>query len=194
MEDEWRGYAVLVSLATREEAEVMASALRADGIDAFASLNNHQGMTWLYTLALGGEVGFANGYGRTSRLPFFQNYYIGGIGSVRGYDNGSLGPLDSNGDALGGTRKLSFSAELLFPFPGMKDNRSLRSSVFFDGGTLWDDKDKSVTASNGARYSTGLALSWLSPVGPMKFSYAFPIGSKETDKLQRFQFTLGQVF
>lgn len=54
MEDEWRGYAVLVSLATREEAEVMASALRADGIDAFASLNNHQGMTWLYTLALGG--------------------------------------------------------------------------------------------------------------------------------------------
>ncbi|MNT52118.1 Outer membrane protein assembly factor BamA precursor [compost metagenome] len=113
---------------------------------------------------------------------------------MRGYDNGSLGPLDSNGDALGGTRKLSFSAELLFPFPGMKDNRSLRSSVFFDGGTLWDDKDTSVTASSGARYSTGLALSWLSPVGPMKFSYAFPIGSKETDKLQRFQFTLGQVF
>ncbi|GHD76685.1 outer membrane protein assembly factor BamA [Vogesella fluminis] len=147
-----------------------------------------------YTLALGGEIGFANGYGRTSRLPFFQNYYIGGIGSVRGYDNGSLGPQDSSGDALGGTRKLSFSAELLFPFPGMKDNRSLRSSVFFDGGTLWDDKDKSVTASNGARYSTGLALSWLSPVGPMKFSYAFPIGSKETDKLRRFQFTLGQVF
>lgn len=147
------------------------------------------------TFALGGELGMANGYGRTNRLPFFQNYYMGGIGSVRGYQNGSLGPRDSNGDVLGGTRKASFSAELLFPLPGMKDNRSLRSSVFFDGGTLWDDKDKSVTATSGMRYSSGLALAWLSPVGPMKFSYAFPIGNKkETDKLQRFQFTLGQVF
>ena len=147
-----------------------------------------------YTFALGGEVGFADGYGSTKRLPFFQNYYMGGIGSVRGYDNGSMGPRDANKDALGGTRKLSFSAELLFPLPGMKDNRSLRTSVFFDGGTLWDNQDKSVTASSGVRYSTGVALAWLSPVGPMKFSYAMPLRSKDTDKLQRFQFTLGQVF
>lgn len=61
MADEWRGYAVLVSLYTREEAEVMASALRADGIDAFASPTNHQGMTWLYLLALGGVRVFVPG-------------------------------------------------------------------------------------------------------------------------------------
>lgn len=147
-----------------------------------------------YTFALSGEVGFANGYGRTSRLPFFQNFYLGGIGSVRGYENGSLGPHDANGDSLGGTRKAAFSAEVLFPFPGMKNNRSLRTSVFFDGGSLWDPNDTSVTATGGLRYSTGLAFAWLSPIGPMKFSYALPIGAKETDQKKRFQFTLGTVF
>lgn len=147
-----------------------------------------------FTFALGGEVGMANGYGKTSRVPFFQNYYMGGTGSVRGYDSASLGPKDSSGDALGGTRKASFSAEMLFPFPGMRDNRSLRGSVFFDGGSVWDNNDKSVSATGALRYSTGVAVAWVSPVGPMKFSYALPIGSKEGDKLQRFQFTLGQVF
>jgi outer membrane protein insertion porin family len=147
-----------------------------------------------YTLALGGEVGFANGYGRTSRLPFFQNYYLGGLGSVRGYENGSMGPRDTNGDSLGGTRKITSTAELLFPFPGMRDNRSLRTSLFVDAGTLWDPNEKSVTLSSGLRYSSGLALTWLSPIGPLKFSYAIPLKKQSGDKMQRFQFTIGQVF
>ncbi|MEQ6290451.1 outer membrane protein assembly factor BamA [Vogesella sp. GCM10023246] len=147
-----------------------------------------------FTFALSGDVGFANSYGQTKRLPFFQNFYVGGIGSVRGYDSGSLGLRDSDGDALGGTRKMSGSAELLFPFPGMRDNRSLRASVFFDAGTVWDDKDTSVTATDALRYSTGVGLAWLSPIGPMKFSYAFPLGKKEGDDVQRFQFLLGQTF
>ncbi len=147
-----------------------------------------------YTLAVSGDIGFVNGYGRTSRVPFFQNYYLGGLGSVRGYENGSMGPLDTNGDALGGTRKATTSAELLFPFPGMRDNRSLRTSLFFDAGTLWDPKDASVTASSGLRYSAGMALTWVSPIGPLKFSYGVPLKKKSGDQLQRFQFTIGQVF
>ena len=147
-----------------------------------------------FTLAASGEVGFANGYGKTKRMPFFQNYYLGGLGSVRGYENGSMGPLDTNGDALGGTRKVTSSLELLFPFPGMRDNRSLRTSLFLDAGTLWDPKETSVSASDGLRYSSGLALTWLSPIGPLKFSYAIPLKKQSGDQLQRFQFTIGQVF
>ncbi|WP_231895222.1 outer membrane protein assembly factor BamA [Vogesella sp. LIG4] len=146
------------------------------------------------TFALSGDVGFVNSYGKTKRVPFFQNFYEGGIGSVRGYDSGSLGPRDTDGDPLGGTRKISGSAELLFPFPGMRDNRSLRTSIFFDAGTVWDDKVKSVSAADAMRYSSGVALAWLSPIGPMKFSFAYPLGKKEGDKLQRFQFVLGQTF
>ncbi|MBV8046525.1 MAG: BamA/TamA family outer membrane protein, partial [Paludibacterium sp.] len=124
----------------------------------------------------------------------FDNYYVGGIGSVRGFDNGSLGPQDNNGYALGGTRKAVASTELLFPFPGMRDNKSVRMSVFADAGTVWGDDSVPTSASQAFRYSTGLALTWLSPVGPMKFSYAMPMHKKEGDKIQRLQFQLGTVF
>ncbi|AXK40086.1 outer membrane protein assembly factor BamA [Crenobacter cavernae] len=147
-----------------------------------------------FTLMLNGEVGYADGYGKTSRLPFFQNFYLGGIGSVRGYDTGSIGPKASNGDYLGGTRKIVANAELLFPFPGMKDNKSVRTSLFFDAGSLWDDKESGSSVSDALRYSAGAAVTWLSPVGPMKFSYARPIRKKEGDKAQSFQFQLGTVF
>ncbi|RXZ42081.1 outer membrane protein assembly factor BamA [Crenobacter cavernae] len=147
-----------------------------------------------FTLMLNGEVGYADGYGKTPRLPFFQNFYLGGIGSVRGYDTGSIGPKDSNGDYLGGTRKIVANAELLFPFPGMKDNKSVRTSLFFDAGSLWDDKESGSSVSDALRYSAGAAVTWLSPVGPMKFSYARPIRKKEGDKAQSFQFQLGTVF
>jgi outer membrane protein insertion porin family len=147
-----------------------------------------------YTLMLNGEVGYASGYGKTSTLPFFQNFYLGGIGSVRGYDNNSLGPKDTNGDYMGGTRKAVANAEVLFPFPGMKDNKSVRASVFFDAGSVWDTTFSGSTPSSELRYSAGFAVTWLSPLGPMKFSYADPLRKKEGDKQQRFQFQLGTVF
>lgn len=148
-----------------------------------------------FTLMLNGEVGYANGYGRTSQLPFFQNFYLGGIGSVRGYDNGSLGAKDvTTGDYLGGTRKLVGNAELLFPFPGMSDNKSIRGSVFFDAGSLWDPRVAGDSPVSELRYAAGAAFTWLSPVGPMKFSFAQPLRKKEGDKIQRFQFQLGTVF
>lgn len=147
-----------------------------------------------YTLLLSGEVGAINGYGKTKNVPFFDNYYLGGIGSVRGFESGSMGPRDSNDYALGGTRKAILSTELLFPFPGLRDNKTIRMSLFADAGTLWDDKNNDSSMSNGFRYSAGLALTWLSPIGPMKFSFAAPMHTKSTDKLQRLQFQLGTVF
>lgn len=155
-------------------------------------------LTKRLVLALNGELGAVQSYGKTDSVPFFQNFYLGGIGSVRGYENASIGKKDENDDAYGATRRAIINAELLFPFPGMKDDKTLRASAFFDAGTLWGGDGSAATWRDNVRYSTGLALSWLSPMGPMKFSYAFPLKSEDSgenkDNLQRFQFSLGTTF
>ena len=162
------------------------------------------------TLMLGGGVGYANGYGKNDELPFFHNFYGGGLGSVRGYQSGSVGPksYDQYGsvDYLGGNKQANMNAELLFPMPGMKNNRTVRLSLFADAGSVWDGKRYNKydfehygkghhsTFKSELRYSGGLAFTWISPLGPMKFSYAVPMGKKDGDEVQRFQFQLGTVF
>ncbi|MFZ5502641.1 MAG: outer membrane protein assembly factor BamA [Pseudomonadota bacterium] len=143
------------------------------------------------TLFLNGELGYAGGYAG-KELPFFKNFYAGGPGSVRGYEFSSLGPRDSANGVLGGTRRVVGSAELLTPFPGASNDRALRLSGFVDAGAIYGPGD--LPGSEGLRYSTGLAFTWVSPVGPMKFSYGVPLNKQAVDKLQRFQFTLGSVF
>jgi outer membrane protein insertion porin family len=150
-----------------------------------------------YTLMFNSDFGFAQGYGGAP-VPFYKNYYAGGIGSVRGYKDNSIGPKSettfSDGSTstanLGGTRRAIGSVELLFPLPGVKEkDRSARLSAFFDAGALWGvNSDFSVS---DIRYSTGLALSWSSPIGPLKFSFGFPLHKKADDKTQRFQFVIG---
>jgi outer membrane protein insertion porin family len=143
-------------------------------------------------LLLDGEVGVAGGYSNKT-LPFFKNFYAGGIGSVRGYESNSLGPRDATGATLGGTGRVIGGAELLVPFPGMGKERSMRLSGFIDGGAIYGPGDP-VPDSSGLRYSTGAALTWVSPVGPLKFSYAKPLNAQPQDKLQQFQFSLGTIF
>lgn len=146
---------------------------------------------------LNGEVGYANGYGGKP-LPFFKSFFAGGNTSVRGFKSSSLGPKDIDGNALGGNRRLVGNVEVLFPIPGMKKDKSLRMSVFLDAGSVFGDGDiggqYSKMSFSDMRYSTGLAVSWQSPMGPMKFSIAAPLNSKATDKLERFQFILGSTF
>jgi outer membrane protein insertion porin family len=142
-------------------------------------------------LLLHAEVGVAGGYGG-KELPFFKNFYAGGPGSVRGYDANSLGPRDLTNSVLGGNRRVLEGAELLLPFPGTGNEKSVRLSGFIDGGAVYGPGD--LPGSAGMRYSTGVAITWISPVGPLKFSYALPINKQPEDKLQRFQFTLGTVF
>ena len=143
------------------------------------------------TLMLHGEAGVAGGYG-SKDLPFFKNFYAGGPGSVRGYDSNSLGPRDSTNAVLGGPRRVLAGAEVLAPFPGMGNEQSVRLSGFIDGGAIYGPGD--LPGSAGMRYSAGVALTWISPVGPLKFSYAVPINKQPQDKLQKFQFTLGSIF
>ena len=142
------------------------------------------------TLLLNGEAGVAGGYGGKP-MPFFKNFYAGGIGSVRGYDSYSLGPRDLNNQALGGTKRVVGNAELLMPVPGVKE-KSVRLSGFVDAGAVYGSGD--LPGSAGMRYSTGAAFTWVSPAGPIKFSYAVPLNKQQEDKLQKFQFSLGSMF
>jgi len=148
-------------------------------------------LTRVVTLALKGEVDYGHGLGGTA-YPVFKNFYGGGIGSVRGYLSSSLGIVDSVGDALGGASRLIGNAELQMPFPGGGPDRSLRWFTFLDGGQVYQEGQK-MRASE-LRYSTGLGVSWISPVGPLKLSYAKPLNAKPGDRLERFQFQMGTGF
>lgn len=144
---------------------------------------------WL-TFLVNAELGYAEGLD-DKPLPFFKNFYAGGVGSVRGFETASLGPRDLNGDSLGGNRRAIGNLEFLFPMPGIKD-KSVRLSTFVDAGYVWSAlQDPSV---DDIRASTGLAVSWDSPVGPLKFSFSYPFRTEEGDRLERFQFQLGRIF
>ncbi len=147
-------------------------------------------------LMLNGELGIGNGLNGKS-LPFYRSYYAGGVTSVRGYDVASLGPRQ-NDEAIGGTKRVVMNAELLFPMPGTGLDKSLRLGWFVDAGQVFgpkdDNGDYSKFALGDMRYSTGLAVAWSSPMGPLKFSVAQPLNDKEGDKTQRFQFTMGTTF
>ena len=144
-----------------------------------------------FVLMLNGEVGIGNGYGGKP-LPFFKNFYAGGPTSVRGYETGSLGPRDSNDESLGGNRRIVGNAELLFPFPGLRNDKSVRMSVFTDVGAIYGTGEK--LGSQGLRYSAGISVNWFSPIGPLKFSIAQPLSTKPGDKKEVFQFQLGSSF
>lgn len=154
------------------------------------------------TLMLNGEAGYGDGYTGRS-LPFFKNFFAGGNNSVRGYDLNSLGPRDeftsstnntginSRLFAIGSSKRVVGNIEVLFPVPFLKDDRSLRLSAFLDGGTTFNNFGD---LNNFMRYSTGIALTWVSPMGPLKVSLAEPLNDIPADNLQRFQFMFGQQF
>lgn len=198
--------------------------LQSVGVEATLPVTNlkfyklsYQGQAFLpiyadFVYGLNVELGFANGYGGRS-LPFFQNYYGGGVGSVRGYETNSLGPREAvtssvttnpdgttssttsyTGNATGGRRKFTMNNEILFPFPGTKNDKSVRGSFFFDAGQIYDKGDPLQKDNERVHFSAGFAVAWQSPIGALKFSYAIPLASKPGDKTQRFQFQVGTLF
>lgn len=145
---------------------------------------------------LRGGAGYGNGYGSYDRLPFFKNFYMGGLGSVRGYTANTIGPIDSNGDPLGGNLSVDMSAAVIFPNPF---NNKLRTSVFVDAGNVYDtqatkaERDRNRDRT-GLRYSTGLQVDWLSPLGMLSFSLAYAINPSKQDEKSPFQFSVGTSF
>ncbi|MDP2881027.1 MAG: outer membrane protein assembly factor BamA [Azonexus sp.] len=151
-------------------------------------------LTSKFTLMLNGEVGYADGYG-DSGLPFFKNFYAGGIGSVRGYKASSLGPITrdvstGNNFRIGGNRRVIGNAELLWGIPGME--KSFRMGWFFDAGQVYGNDTAQL--SSGLRYSTGITASWISPIGPLKFSFGRPLNKQASDRTESFQFQMGTTF
>ena len=145
-----------------------------------------------YTAAFNGEVGLGKALGNRP-YPLFKNFYAGGLGSVRGYDQGSLGPHDSVTDAsLGGSKKLVMNAEIIAPFPGAGNDRTLRWYGFFDVGNVYGENE--TIRINELRASVGVGISWISPVGPLRLSYGKPIRKFNGDKIQSLQFQIGTSF
>lgn len=148
------------------------------------------------TFMLNGEIGYANSYGNKN-YPFFKNFFMGGVNSVRGFDNGSLGPRDLDPTtkqdfAVGGNKRLLGNAELFIPVPGLKDSKQFRLSAFLDAGNVWG-ADTAYSLGD-LRYSTGVGISWFSPFGPLKLVLAKPLNSKTGDHTQTLQFQLGSQF
>ncbi len=145
------------------------------------------------TLSTNLVLGYGNGYGGTGRLPPFKNYFAGGSRSVRGYDSNSLGPRDPlTQDPIGGNKRIIANADVILPNPFAAESGSTRFTVFVDAGNVFG-QDQSVDLGE-LRYSSGVALLWLSPIGALRFSYAFALNDKPGDDLQAFQFTLGSAF
>ena len=148
-----------------------------------------------FTVAVNGEAGFGVAVGERA-YPVFKNFYGGGLGSVRGFEQGSLGPRDVNGAVVGGSRKVNLNAELLTPFPGAGNDRTLRLYGFVDVGSIAgpDGGLASNATANDLRSSTGVGISWISPVGPLRLAFSWPVKNYEGDKMQSVQFQIGSSF
>lgn len=182
--------------------------LNADFKNFFPLNREHK---WVISTKVG--VSYANGFGG-KRLPFYQNYMAGGIGSLRGFSYGAIGPraiyLNQNGkfeslsaDVIGGNAMALASLELIMPTPFVSDKyqHNVRTSFFVDAASVWDtnwDRKKYPNLDFGnykrVRSSAGIAFQWNSPIGPLLFSYAKPLKKYKYDEIEQFQFSIGGSF
>ncbi|SDF27013.1 outer membrane protein assembly factor BamA [Phytopseudomonas seleniipraecipitans] len=175
-------------------------------------------LTDTYTMRFHTQLGYGGAFGSTSKLPFYENYYAGGFNSVRGFEDSSLGPrstpstgrnegtlADPDQDPLpfGGNVLIQGGAELLFPLPFVKDQRSLRTALFWDVGNVFDTDCSSGQKSRGdscdidfgnLASSVGVGVTWITALGPLSFSLAMPVKKPDDADTQVFQFSLGQTF
>lgn len=144
------------------------------------------------TLALKARLAYGDGYGEYEQLPFFENFFAGGMRSIRGFDDNTLGPRDSNNNPIGGSFLSVFNVEVLFPVPFLEAGAGTRLSAFLDIGNVYEDFN--AFDAGEFRYSVGLAGLWSSPLGPIALSFGFPLNAQEDDEEQRFQFSVGRFF
>src|SRR4029453_2315241 len=114
--------------------------------------------------------------------------YSGGLGSVRGFDQGTLGPKDVTGSTIGGAPKITMNGELITPFPGPANDRTLRLFGFVDAGNVFGENEK--VSFSDLRASVGIGLSWISPLGPLRLAAAYPVRKFAGDRIQNMQFQI----
>ena len=199
--------------ATRGTSQRLSAdvAMPGSGLEYFKltyKASHLRGLTRDFTLKVKADLGYGESFGDTSQMPFFKNFYAGGLGSVRGYEKYSLGPQNSLSQGysrsrarpVGGNVQVVLGAEVIFPLPFIKDQRSVQSAIFFDAGNVFNTKCGPLEVNcyspkeGELRYSVGLGATWLSGFGPITFSVAKPLNSDETDQTEVFQFSLGNQF
>ncbi len=166
-----------------------------------AQVQEYWPLTKKYTLAVNAEFGYGAAYDNKT-YPVFKNFYSGGLGSVRGFQQGTLKTDNAyafyknkpNGDtlAVGGSKKILLNTEFLVPFPGVGTDKTLRLFTFVDVGNVYLESESIDLAQ--LRSSAGIGLSWISPVGPLRFAWAKPLKKFENDTMQPFQFQIGTAF
>ncbi len=152
-----------------------------------------------YTLAFNALFDYGAVYNSGGKpFPVVKDVYAGGIGTVRGYEGNSLGPRDpKTGTYLGGSRRVVGNLQFFFPFPGTQRDKTLRLFVFTDAGQVYGTGAGNYSDAidfGNLRYSTGIGLSWLSPMGPLQLVYAKALNAKDGDSPQVFQFQVGTGF
>jgi len=208
---------------TRGKSQTLGFDIAIPGSDLTFFKATYDGQVYIpvtrsWTLKLRAELGYGDGYGSTELLPFYEHFYAGGFGSIRGFENSTLGPrttppvldrfgnpvppgfFDPEGDPYGGNMLIEFGADLIFPLPFVEDGRQFRPVIFVDAGNVFqtDCFDFSVNCfdfdMDEWRYSVGIGLTWLAGLGPMTFSYAKSFNTQDFDEEESFQFELGRTF
>lgn len=157
-----------------------------------------------FIFSLGGTLGFGGGYAETELLPFYKNFYCGGVRTVRGFKESSLGPKDSLGNPFGGNLLTTATAAVIIPNFFAPDLKAVRVSWFLDAGQVYDTQQNHIITDDpsgqstehleGFRYSTGLSLIWMSPIAPLVFNAAYPLNRGPNDQIQYWSFTFGTTF
>ena len=153
------------------------------------------------------ELGGLFAYGDTETAPPYENFYAGGLNSVRGFEQNSLGPravydnfFSGYNRPVGGTYSFEGGFDLIFPIPFLEDTRSVRSSVFLDYGNVFSEECRSYETNcseldlSELRYSLGLGVTWITALGPMSFAISSVFGDDELDETETFQFEIGNQF
>jgi outer membrane protein insertion porin family len=156
--------------------------------------------SWI--LSMKGRLGYGGELGE-NEYPFYKHFFAGGLKTVRGYEQNTLGPRDTKNDPFGGDVLVTGGVELIFPMPFVKDQSAWRTLLFIDGGNVFDTDCSSVSLAANCesgikldelRYAAGFGLSWLTPIGPLSIAIAAPLNDKAGDETEVFQFALGQTF
>jgi outer membrane protein insertion porin family len=181
---------------TRVNGEISAPGLDIQMYKITLQETWYKDVTKDFTFMLNGQFGYANSYGG-KEFPFFKNFYVGGVNTVRGYRQGALGPYQSGTGTndnifLGGNKQIIANAEIFMPVPFLKNNDQFRLSAFLDAGNVYGH-DESINLSD-LRYAAGMGVMWVSPFGPLKLVYAKPFNNQTTDKTESIQFQMGQQF